>query len=331
MEEYKKQKNEKERLRKLKIKTEDPEKWKRMEDKRKEQNRILREKKKAQKALVIVEKKTRGLRRVTIARRGRLEETLVPWWEEFKPVINRSYHLIMGFCDEEEIMDQDELLRENGVRVHFGCRCASKQLLESTKDGEVINKNVTNKRVRKEFLSRKFHVAGHTHRHMMVTLPEDLDNKVKNNNHTKIAWWKQLKDKKLKAFTCQKHAKNTIHYLHCKKSQDTRDRQIGGFVKGTHVHYSFFDSFQDLLHPQSSCCPVHKDLNYLLKPEHDYAHCSCPTGKYHTEITAYIRSLPRYETGTVERDRQIRGIRDFKLRLRNELGIGRRDSMDDVE
>lgn len=312
------------RLRKEKIKNEDPEKWKQIEDKRKQQMKVLREKKRAEKALVVVEKKKRGLRQVTIARRGRLEETLVPWWETFKPVLNRSYHLIMGFADQEDLEMQDKLLEEQGVRVHFGCRCASKQMLENTKDGPVAKKC---KAVKKEFLNRKFHIAGHTHRHMLVTVPEELMLNMKNRNHSRIKWWKQLKDKKFKALTCEFHAKNTIHYLHCKKSQDTRDRQLGGFVKGTHVHYGFFDSFQDLLHPNSSCCPVHKDLNFLLHPEHDYVHCPCPVGKYKTETMVYIRSLPRYDTGTPQRDKQIRDIRDFKANLRRELGLGRQDSI----
>lgn len=322
------EKNEKERLRKLKIKTEDPEKWKRMEEARYEKIKQLREKKRAEKKLTTVEKKKRGLQKQTIARRGRLEQILVPWWKEFKTRIGRSYHLIMGFADEEDVEKQDALMKQEGITVHFGCRCACKDMLENTKTGLVPKKC---KIVKKEFLNRKFHIAGHTHRHMMITVPEELMLKMRNKHYSRITWWKQLNDKKFKAFTCEKHAKNTIHYLHCKKSQDVRNRQVGGFVKGTHVHYSFFDSFEDLLHPNSSCCPVHKDLNYLLKPEHDYDRCPCPTGRYKTETMMYIRSLPRYDFGTPQKEKQIRDIRDFKENLRKKLGIGRLDSIPEQE
>lgn len=213
---------------------------------------------------------------------------------------NYVFHLIIGYNSVEDIAKQNELLIKMGMEQYSGCMC---------KDNKNSDKGM------------------HAHRHIIV---HDTKRSGVANISREYPEVKQY-SYKFKAITCEFHLKNLIHYVHCVKSQDVRDRVNGGFNKGTHEHHSFFNSYEDIRHPVKGCSRVHCVLEIVLNPEHVYLKCKCPRGFYATETQAFIRTCPRVCIQEGEtKFKLIHEIRTYKKILR-ELLYGENADKDSIK
>lgn len=277
--------------------------------KRREQDRLRSKKRYAKVAAIKAETKVVNVKpkKTTNRMQAWLEQqrtctdvySLLPDWRIMKSKnCKNTFHAILHYEDEEDIEKQNQTLMNMNIRVFCGCKCEDR----------------SNKKK-----------SLHFHRHMILFVEDDrLSNLFRQSKKDRFdAEWKKAFTKgKMIKITCEFHLKNVIHYVHCLKSQDVRDRKHGGFIKGTHIHHEFFNSYPDILHEPCSCGKIQNRLEKLLEPQHDFMSCVCPKGFYCTQAQSFIRSLPRIQSKEGDAFyRQIHEIRAYKKMLIQHLNI----------
>lgn len=187
-------------------------------------------------------------------------------WAKFKAKdCKNTCHLIAGYEDEAMMAAQDELLTGMEVCVGPGCMC----LNPSDKDKKL-----------------------HKHRHILVLLTDRMTTLKKNNNIARAFPKEKFPSNRWIQITCELHLKNVIHYVHCKESMENKDLESGTWQKGSHVHHSFFNCIDGLLHEKQKCRSMRRFLDQTLHPTHNFRHCSCLSGMCKVEIRSWITTRP---------------------------------------
>lgn len=192
--------------------------------------------------------------------------TLLEIWNDAKKDIKLLRHAIIGYETESDVEKQDRLMKENEIQYYFACRCRNKA------------------------------TGKHKHRHILVKLPETIQNSMGNRNFKRDynALWTVMPDKKMKAINCELHLKNVFHYLHCVKSSQSRDFITGMRSQdGHHEHHSFDNPIPELLHDGKKCLSMRKKMSEVLEPRHDPWSCPCNDGLWKVWREEWIKTTPK--------------------------------------
>jgi hypothetical protein len=157
-----------------------------------------------------------------------------------------TYHLVIGYDQDDDIVKQDEVLKSHCDYIGLSCRCKA---------------------------------GSSTHRHVLVRVNKQNLNKLKGRtkvvNGYEKAWDGSVakNDKRFVKIHCERHLASAMHYLTCKNSQNAQNG-CG------HNHHTFVDRPQLLEHEPSkiNCQKATRLITKICKPTHDYTKCKCRIG-----------------------------------------------------
>ena len=207
---------------------------------------------------------TTRINAVVKARRKVFSDAIAPTWKEMCDNIECIRHAIVEFKCEEDIVKQNEVFSNEGIKLWHGCKCKEKKTKQT-----------------------------HTHRHLLLQLTKEQNDADKNKRLRQYFPTLKFISSKYKKITCQLHLKNALHYVHCTRSMDVKDLENGGWKKGRHEHYEFINAEPQLLHKPTCCMTIHRYMWHLLKPSHNQSTCPCPRGNFHIFKKKWIKRTPR--------------------------------------